>query len=307
MTTRARTVWVPDDPQEVGLDAAALSVDLRRYAPEAPPGDVRRGELLVLPYSRRDAARATLSRLPAGSIAQALEAGVDGLLPALGPDVTLCNARGVHDGPVAEWVLAAILASLKRLGEFRDAQRDGEWRRTMPDQLAGRHAMILGYGSIGRAVEQRLVPFGVTVTRVARSEAQGAVTLDTAVRLLGQVDVVIVLLPLTPATAGVVDATFLAAMRPGALLVNASRGPVVDTGALVEALRSGRVRAALDVTDPEPLPPDHPLWSTPNLLLTPHVASDEPDVRRRAYELVREQIERLTSGRDLLNVVRGEY
>src|SRR4029077_2902446 len=129
--------------------------------------------------------------------------------------------------------------------------------------LEGAAVLILGHGSIGRAVERRLEPFGARVTGVARRARDGVHGMDELPGLLGEADVVVVLLPLTPLTRGMVDAGFLAAMREGALLVNAARGPIVDTGALLDAVRSGRISCALDVTDPEPLPDGHPLWSTP--------------------------------------------
>ena len=149
--------------------------------------------------------------------------------------------------------------------------------------------LIVGYGSIGAALERRLQPFGVEVIRVARSEREGIEPVQRLPTLVPQADIVVLLVPLSGETEGLFDARLLGAMRPGALLINAGRGRVVDQGALVEALGEGRLRAALDVTDPEPLPPSHPLWSAPNLLLTPHMAGDTPRRYRRSWQLVGEQ------------------
>lgn len=295
-------LWIPDDPADVGLDGAALPV--RRYPPGGSPSSPSSGDLLVTPYAQRDLARATVAALPPGIVVQALESGVDWALDVLPDGVGLCNARGVHDGPVAEWVLAAILGSLKRLNEFRDHQREDVWGRELPDGLAGKTVLIVGYGSIGQAVERRLAPFDVEILRVARRARDGVEPTERLPELLPRADVVVLLAPLTERTAGMVDRAFLSALRDSALIVNAARGGLVDTDALVAELHAGRLRAALDVTDPEPLPAGHPLWSAPRVLLTPHVASDTPDVLRRLYGLVAEQAARLARGEPPINHVR---
>ena len=174
--------------------------------------------------------------------------------------------------------------------------------------------LIVGYGAIGAALEARLTPFEVEVVRVARSarpggqgpEVTGPVVYGVAElpALLPDADVVVLLVPLTDATRGLVDADFLARMKPGALLVNVARGAVVDTDALLVALNEGRITAALDVTDPEPLPPDHPLWSAPGVLVSPHVGGASSAMWPRAYRVVREQLDRFAAGEPLANVVR---
>src|ERR1700735_4500916 len=156
--------------------------------------------------------------------------------------------------------------------------------------------MTLGYGAIGAAVEARLDPFDVELIRVARHAHPGVHSVDDLRSLLGRAKIVVVLLPLTPATIGLLDDEMLRRMRPDALLVNAARGPIVDTDALLELLQAGHLRAALDVTDPEPLPADHPLWDAPNLLLTPHFAGDTLPADRRAFALVGEQVNRYVRG-----------
>jgi phosphoglycerate dehydrogenase-like enzyme len=178
---------------------------------------------------------------------------------------------GVPASRMPVLVLAVILAQVRQLPRFLAAQRAGTWDPVRSDPLGGQTVLIVGYGSIGEAVERMLDPFGVTVKRIARRARPGVASLDELPALLPDADIVILLVPITPATTGLVDAPFLSRMHDHALLVNAARGPVVDTGALLAELRSGRLRAALDVTDPEPLPDGHPLWSVPGLLLTPHV------------------------------------
>jgi phosphoglycerate dehydrogenase-like enzyme len=167
--------------------------------------------------------------------------------------------------------------------------------------------MILGYGAIGAAVEARLAPCDVGLIRVARRARAGVHAVDELGDLLPHADILVVLLPLTPATTGLLDAALLRRLRPGALLVNAARGQIVDTEAMVELLAAGRIRAALDVTDPEPLPPEHPLWDAPGVLLTPHLAGDTSAADRRAFALAGEQVRRYAGQQPLVNVVEHGY
>jgi phosphoglycerate dehydrogenase-like enzyme len=269
------------------------------------PNGILQAEFLV-PLSGDQRLRELLPRMPALRVIQTLSAGVDWLPPAP-PGVTLCDASGARDVAVAEWVLTTILASLKDLGELRDSQRERRWEWRQCGELAGATVLILGYGSIGRAVEKRLEAFDVEVIRVARHAREGVHPERDLPSLLPNADVVVVLLPLTPETTGLLDAETLDALRPGALLVNAARGPILDTDALLELLRAGRVRAALDVTDPEPLPSDHPLWSAPGVLITPHLAGDTVAADRRAFALIGEQVRRYCRGEPLVNVVREGY
>jgi phosphoglycerate dehydrogenase-like enzyme len=167
--------------------------------------------------------------------------------------------------------------------------------------------MIVGYGSIGKSIEERLLAFGAEIVRVARNAREGVEPIDHLLDLLPEVDIVVLIVPLTEETTGMIGAKELAKMKQGALLVNAARGPVVKTDALVEALRSGRIRAAVDVTDPEPLPKDHPLWSAPNLLITPHIAGSSPMSMDRAVSFAAEQVGRYMRGEELKNIVTGNY
>jgi phosphoglycerate dehydrogenase-like enzyme len=232
-------------------------------------------------------------------VIQTLSAGVDWLRGRVPVGVLVCNARGAYDGPMAEWVVGAILAMQRGLITARDAQSATEWRPFEPDELAGARVIILGFGSIGSAVAERLRPFGVDVVGVARARREGVLGLEDLDGALPAADILIDLLPLSVETVGLLDARRLGLLRPGALLVNAGRGATVDTPALVDALRSGRLRAALDVTDPEPLPPNHPLWRLPSVLISPHVAGDSRRSLARAYALAGDQIRRFAAGERL--------
>ena len=248
-----------------------------------------------------------LGQMPGLRVLQTLSAGVDWLLPHVPPGVKVCDAGGARDTAVAEWVLAVILASTRRLSELRDRQREHRWESRESSELAGSTVLILGYGEIGAAVEARLDPFEVELIRVARHAHPGVHAVDDLASLLPRAEIVVVLLPLTPETEGLLDAELLGLLRPGALLVNAARGPIVDTDALLELLQAERVRAALDVTDPEPLGADHPLWDAPGVLITPHFAGDTPAADRRAFALVGEQVGRYVRGEPLVNVVEHGY
>ncbi|MGZ4591082.1 MAG: 2-hydroxyacid dehydrogenase [Actinomycetes bacterium] len=274
----------------------------------APPGTVDEVEFYVVPYMVSGIEPLELMRsMPALKVVQTLTAGVDNFLPYVPEGVTLCNARGVHDASTAELAVALTLASLRGLPDFVRAQDRGEWAPDRYPSLADRTVLIVGYGSVGAAVERRLDGFECQVLRVARSARPGVADLSELPSLLARADVVVLTVPMTAATEGLVDAAFLAAMPDGALLVNVARGPVVDTDALLTELQTGRLRAALDVTDPEPLPPGHPLWSAPGLLVSPHVGGNSSAFLPRATRLVGEQVRRYCAGDQLENVIGGDY
>lgn len=266
---------------------------------------------MVVPFYRKNFARDVLTRLDDVRVVQTMSAGVDDLVGHIPKSAVLCDAAGVHDPAVADWVVMAILAMYRKLPQFVIAQQHGHWSRPAEEgdmsDLEGLTLLIVGYGSIGRAVEARLAPFGVKMLRMARHARAGVSDASALPRMLPEADVVVILLPLTPDTRHFVDARFLSLMRPGALLVNPARGRIVDTEALVAALQERRIRAALDVTDPEPLPDGHPLWKMEGVLITPHIAGSVARAYERAWHLVVEQIRRYVNGEPLKNVVSEGY
>lgn len=307
-------VLLPEDAPRAYLEPVPEEVELVSVPAAGPlPDGIGDARFLVVSSDLAGRLRELLPRLPELEVVQTIYAGVEWLLPLAPPGVTVCNASGAHDVAVAEWVVAAILASEKRLPDFVDRQREGRWdpgvnpvtaggEPRLLDDVEGKTVLIVGHGSIGRAVEARLAPFGCRVLGVALHARPGVHTPDALPALLPAADVVVLLLPLTPETERIADAGFLARMRAGALLVNAARGPLVDTAALEDALRAGRLRAVLDVTEPEPLPSDHSLWSAPNVLITPHVAGASTRWLERVYRLVGEQVRRRARGEPLANV-----
>jgi phosphoglycerate dehydrogenase-like enzyme len=315
----------------VGVDenlAQELLADFPREAqivriPRQPTGtlDV---DFWIIPFARKNA-QETFAHLRGVKVVQSMMAGVDWITPWLPKDVILCDGRGIHDISVSEWVLAAILSTFKRFPHYRDMQLRQEWKgqaavsngfmneagaqlgqyRVLGEDLAGKTVLIVGYGSIGAAIEARLKPFEVKILRLARTAKQSPPVLPISElhRLLPQGDVIVALVPLTEETRGMIGAKELALMKPGALLVNAARGPVVVTGALVEALQQNRIQAVLDVTDPEPLPAGHPLWSAPNCMITPHIGGSTPEFIYRAFRFGAEQVRRFLNGQPLENIV----
>jgi phosphoglycerate dehydrogenase-like enzyme len=264
------------------------------------------------------------------TVAQSMMAGTEWLTALVGPAVTVCNAQGAHSISTAEWTVSAILAMLKYFPLYRDLQQAADWRgrsqaskdyaslhddhqpqypAILQEELYGKRVLIVGYGDIGKTIESLLTPFGVEITRVARTARtnrdgkviQPIARLD---QLLPKAEIVVLILPHTPDSHGLIGPAQFAAMSQGALLVNAARGPIVQTDALVAALNSGRIRAALDVTDPEPLSADHPLWKCPNLFLTPHVAGSTPQFSPRAIQIAADQVRRVLAGEPLAYVVQ---
>ncbi|MPY32124.1 2-hydroxyacid dehydrogenase [Streptomyces adustus] len=305
-------VWLPIPPDEIeGLPQGPAYLFWNGEADfPADPADCA---FYVVPYMKP--AAVGLRPLPAMSslqVVQTLSAGTDNVEPGLKhlrPGVQLCNARGVHDASTAELALALILASLRGIPDFVRAQDQGRWAGGFRPALADKNVLVVGYGAIGEAIEDRLVPFEVArVARVARSErttARGPVhPLAELPALLPEADVVVLSTPLTESTRGLVDGDFLARMKDGALLVNVARGPVVDTEALLGELESGRITAALDVVDPEPLPPGHPLWHAPGVLISPHVGGPTSAFLPRAKRLLVDQLGRFVNRQPLRHVIR---
>ncbi|MEW2258765.1 2-hydroxyacid dehydrogenase [Streptomyces sp. NPDC047869] len=308
-------VWLPIAPEEIeGLPQGPryLFWDGGDDGEQEFPGDPADCAFYVVPYMRASAVGLRpMDRMSTVRVVQTLSAGVDHVSPGLRhlpPGVRLCNARGVHEASTAELALALVLASLRGIPDFVRAQDRGEWRGGFHPALADRTALIIGYGAIGAAIEDRLAPFELArVARVARSgrtTARGPVhPLTELPALLPKADVVILSTPLTEATRGLVNADFLSLMKDGALLVNVSRGPVVDTNALLTEVEKGRITAALDVTDPEPLPPGHPLWTAPGVLISPHVGGPTSAFMPRAKRLLVDQLHRFVNHEPLRNVI----
>ncbi|MFF3207087.1 2-hydroxyacid dehydrogenase [Streptomyces sp. NPDC002962] len=304
-------VWLPIPPEEI--EGLPEGPNYRFWNGEEDfPADPADCVFYVVPYMKpAGLGQRPLPAMTSLEVVQTLSAGIDHVVPALAslrPGVRLCNARGVHEASTAELTLALVLASLRGIPDFVRAQDRGEWLSGFRPALADKNVLIVGYGSIGSAIEDRLVPFEVArVARVARSwrtTARGPVhPIAELPALLPEADVVILCTPLNDSTLGLVDAEFLARMKDGALLVNVARGGVVDTKALLTEVESGRLTAALDVTDPEPLPPGHPLWSAPGVLVSPHVGGPTSAFLPRAVRLLVDQLGRFVNREPLRNVI----
>ena len=315
----------------VGVDENLSAELLAAFPPEAEivrlprtitsPVEV---DFWIVPFYRKDAEIA-FRQLRGVKVAQSLMAGVDWILPWLPTGVTLCDGRGIHDISASEWVMAAVMASMKRIPLYRDLQHTQQWKgfatvkdgflsepgpargqyTVLAEDLAGKTVLIVGYGSIGMAIEARLTPFGVNILRVSRTarETPTVTAVSDLHSLLPLADIVVLIVPLTEATRGLIGAEEIALMKRGALLVNAARGPVVCTDVLVQALNEEKIRAAVDVTDPEPLPSGHPLWSAKNCMITPHIGGSTPEFIFRAFRFGAQQIRRFAAGEPLENVV----
>ncbi|MEU5256174.1 2-hydroxyacid dehydrogenase [Streptomyces longwoodensis] len=310
MTAIPRQVWLPQQFADFAGLPAGLQYT-RWDGVSAFPTDPAVVEFYVPPLVQDiGVISKPLTDMTRLRVVQALSSGTDELrseLERLPRHITLCSARGVNARSTAELALTLILSSLRGIPDFVRAQGDGVWRPAVRASLDGQHVVLVGYGAIGSAVEDLLTPFRCRVTRVARTDRatpRGPVhSVQRLADLVTQADVVVVATPLTPDTRGLIDATVLARMKNGALLVNVSRGAVVDTAALVEEARSGRLRVAVDVTDPDPLPEGHPLWSVPDVLITPHVGAFTHSLWPRLEELIRAQLARFAAGEELVNVV----
>ncbi|WP_328937583.1 2-hydroxyacid dehydrogenase [Streptomyces tauricus] len=304
-------VWLPFHPDE--LDGLPEGLNYRYWNGEEDfPADPADCAFYVVPYMKGgDVSVRPLADMTSVQVVQTLSAGIDHVQPGLellSRGVQLCNARGVHDASTAELALTLILASLRGIPDFVRGQDSEEWRSGFRPALADKSVLIVGYGAVGSAVEDRLAPFELArvarVARSARETARGPVHPISALpELLPEADVVVLITPLTEQTKGLAGADFLARMKDGALLVNVARGGVVDTKALLAELESGRLRAALDVTDPEPLPPGHPLWHAPNVLISPHVGGPTSAFFPRAQRLLLDQLNRFVNREPLRNVV----
>jgi len=297
-------VFVPQPEFATALTGLRGDLDVLVWSGNGPvPPEVAEVEFHVPAYTFDPATLEIMADMPGLRVVQLLTAGIEHVLPYLPAGVTLCNARGVHDASTAELAVALTLAKLRGLDDFARAMPAGDWLHDRRDALADKTVLIVGYGAIGAAIDRRLAGFEVDVLRVSRTPGPRVAGMDELPGLLARVDVVILSVPATAETRGLVNAPFLAGMRDGALLVNVSRGPIVDTDALFDEVRSGRLRAALDVTDPEPLPLAHPLWQLPGMLISPHVGGNTTAFLPRAIRLVTEQVRGYLAGAELRNIV----
>lgn len=296
---------VPDDEGVAALSEVPLVQAVRYQWGDPAPTEASKAEVLI--PGRHPAGDELWRELPNLKLIQLLTAGADDWIGKVPEGVLLSTCRGAHGGSMAEWVVAVLLSMHRQLDVFADAQREARWTRFSADTLQGKHVLVIGAGDLGRQLRRRLEPFDARCTMVGMSARDGVHGVEELPDLLPVHDVVVLMVPLTSRTRGMVDAEFLAAMQDGAVLVNAARGPVVATDALVAELAAGRLRAALDVTDPEPLPPEHPLWSVPGLLLTPHIGGTVSGGRRRSYAVAAAEIARYAGGELPDNLVHGEY
>lgn len=297
-------VLVPSTALAAAVEAISPRVRAHRVTPtDGPPsGEAAQAQVWV-PGGGTAIPEGFLEALPRLRLVQLLSAGAERFVGKLPEGVVLCNARGAHTPSTAEWVMAATLAAQRGIPFFVREQDAGRWSSGTHRTLVGARVLVVGAGDIAQAVGRMLAGFDAEVTYVGRTARPGVRSTAELPELLPHADVVVLLVPVTPETVGMVDADFLAAMADGALLVNAARGVVVDTDALLAELGRGRIRAALDVTDPEPLPEGHPLWTAPGLLLTPHVAGAIPGTNERAAAAVTDQLRRVLAGESLVNVV----
>ena len=286
---------------DLKLPAGVMHLPTDGIAPAA--GDLDKVEFYVPRYMGGPAAIAMIPDMKGLKIIQSPNAGVDDVLKIRPDGVTLCNAAGVHDASTAELAVALAIASRRGFADFAADQAAGRWAHVRKPSLADSSVAIVGYGNIGKMIGTMLENFEVSVTAFSRSGKDGALTFDHFDRMLPTFDVIILIVPLTDQTRHLMNAQRLAAMKDGAALINVARGAVVDTEALIAQLNSGRITAGLDVTDPEPLPAGHPLWSAKNVIITPHVGGDSEAFTPRGRKLVEEQLARYASGQPLLHIV----
>jgi phosphoglycerate dehydrogenase-like enzyme len=302
--------WLPQPYRPGFFDDLPVRVELCP-SPSQTPSDPAAVEFFVPPFLSTGPVVPMIDAMTSLRVIQLLSAGADAWIGRVPPGVVLCDARGVHNASTSEWALTAILSYFREFPRFAVAQASGHWLSREEigagTDIAGKTALIIGAGAIGEALAKRLVACETEVVMVGRTARDGVHGTDELPHLLPRVDIVVLLIPKTAETIGMVDAAFLASMRDGALLVNAARGPIVDTEALLAECASGRIGAAVDVTDPEPLPDGHPLWSLPNVLITPHVGGTVTGMFDRAYRLVHDQMRRHLDGVELINQVVGDY
>lgn len=296
------TIWSQWDDLEVPANVTKLSpantdlltatdeqlADITFYVPTYMGGK------LALEYSKR---------MPKMEVMQLPNAGYDDAIEYLIPGSVLCNARGVHDASTSELAIGLAITARRGFADFMVAQSKGEWAHKRYPSFSDTRIGIVGWGSIGQTLAEYLSTFDVEVVGFSRSGSDGSLTMDRLDAELPKLDIVMLVLPLNDESRNMFDARRLALLKDGATIVNVARGPIINTDALISELNTGRITAGLDVTDPEPLPAGHPLWSAKNCIIAPHVGGDSTAFNRRGKKLVEDQIARYARGEALINVV----
>ena len=313
MPGQRRLAWLPyatveEAEQRLGGIPEGIDIDVYRADGDSWPDSIAEVEFYVLPYLKGEEVLDRVAEMKRLKVIQTLTAGIENYLPHVPEGVVLCNAAGVHDTSTAELAVALALASGRHLDHYARNQPSGIWESLrLGISLADQRVLIIGYGHIGAAIERRLSGFEVaSVTRVARrprTEPVPVHAIDDLPELLPDADVAFLVAPHTPQTEGMIGGRELASLPDGAVLVNVARGKLVDTEALLAETSTGRIRAALDVTDPEPLPPEHPLWRTPGVLISPHVGGPSTAFFPRADRLIAAQLGRFAAGKKLENII----
>ena len=294
-----RKVWTQWN--DLNLPAGITHAPTDGIAPAA--ADLESIEFYVPRYMGGPQAIAMVPQMKSLKVIQSPNAGVDDVLKIRPEGVTLCNAAGVHDASTAELAVGLAIASRRGFAPFAIQQQAQHWQHERMPSLSDSKIAIIGFGNIGKTIMKMLSGFEVTVTPFSKSGRDGSLTFDQFDRLLPTFDVIILIVPLTDQTRHLMNAERLAAMKDDAALINVARGGVVDTEALIRELNAGRITAGLDVTDPEPLPDGHPLWSARNVIITPHVGGDSEAFTPRGRKLVEEQLARFAAGEPLLHIV----
>ncbi|HEY9314948.1 NAD(P)-dependent oxidoreductase [Williamsia sp.] len=266
--------------------------------------EVENTTFLVSEYAPGPPDPQVLSVLAALRVVQLPSAGYAGWTDALPDAIALCNGRSIHGQSTAEAAVTGVLALLRGIPDSVVAQQRESWAPQDVEQLSGKRVVIVGAGDIGQRIHSLFTAFGCSTVSVGRTERDGVVPVRELAAITSAADVLVVAVPLTEDTTDLIDAALLQRLPDHAIVANVARGPVVNTAALTAEVASGRLRTYLDVTDPEPLPPGHPLWTLPGSLLTPHTGGGEVHWRSRYADLIREQLIRLRDGRALRNVVR---
>ena len=299
---RVLTVCVPSASSRDQIEPVPDTVRVLVWNGEGePPDGVEQTEFLLAGYMTGP--EHLLDIMPKLKVIQLLSAGVERWVAQVPDSVVLCNGRGVHGRATAELAVTGILALIRKLPMFLAQQQDRRWNEVHGEDLDGKRLLVLGAGDIGGYIARALEVFGATTTFVARTARDGVHGIDELPQLLPDTDILALAVPLTDETRGLIDAEVLAALPDYAIVANIARGAIIDTEALLAETQSGRLRAFLDVTDPEPLPDGHPLWTAPGVLITPHIAGGTTAMLPRMAALVRDQLERLRDGRPLRNLV----